>query len=82
MAGFFRYPNPPNDLDELKSAWGELVRVLDIRDAKDAGLNKTPWVLANVSVNYNYDPTTATAAQTNVALATLLLQLKNQGKIG
>lgn len=82
MAGAFRYPNPPATLEDLQSAWGELIRVLDIRDAKNDGLNKVPWVLANVSVNYNFDPTTATAGQTAVALSTLLQQLKQQGKIG
>ena len=82
MAGAFRYPNPPRTVEEIQTAWGELIRVLDIRDAKDDNLNKVPWVLANVSVNYNFDPTTATAGQTAVALGTLLKQLKNQGKIG
>ncbi len=81
--GIVRYPNPPEATDEaLRRQWGELIRLLEIRDAKQYALNESPYVVTNVSIQRNYDSTTASIGNTMTVLATLIQDLKNKGIIG
>lgn len=73
----------PEDRRELESWWADHTGLLEARDA-DTHFGPTSnnlWVLTSTSVEYRFDPLSASTTLTNVVLFTLLQELKQKGII-
>ena len=82
----FRYPDPPASASEdIKAAWSELIRLLELRDSLTfsgpANPTSSLYTITNVSANRTFD---VSAGQVNTsvvanALGTLLYDLNTKG---